>query len=68
VQGDFGGAASRSLKAAAELDRLCEALRATPAPGFTQAAALAEAAAHTMLSDLAEWQLTYRQRGLAIPA
>jgi hypothetical protein len=31
-------------------------------------AALAESAARLMLSDLDEWQLTYRQRGLDIPA
>ena len=30
--------------------------------------ALAESAARLMLSDLDEWQLTYRQRGLDIPA
>jgi hypothetical protein len=67
VHGDFGGAANRSLKAAAELQQLGEALSADPPPGFMQAAALAESAARTMLSDLAEWQLTYRQRGLDIP-
>ncbi len=67
VHGDFGGAASRSLKAAAELQLLSEALDADPPPGFAHAAVLAESAARLMLSDLAEWQLTYRQRGLDIP-
>ena len=67
VHGDFGGAANRSLKAAAELQQVADALGATPPPGFRQAATLAESAARTMLSDLAEWQLTYRQRGLDIP-
>jgi len=68
VQGDFGGTASRSLKAAEDLARLRDALLADPPPPFAQAAALFEAAARVMLSDLPEWQLAYRQRGLAIPA
>jgi hypothetical protein len=68
VHGDFGGSANRSLQTAAELERLARAMSASPAPGFTQAAALAESAARRMLSDLDEWQLTYRQRGLDIPA
>jgi hypothetical protein len=68
VQGDFGGAASRSHKAAYELAQLATALTAEPEPEFARAAALMESAARVMLADLAEWQLTYRQRGLAIPA
>jgi len=67
VHGDFGGAANRSLKAAAELQQLSEAYHSDPAPGFALSASLAESAARLMLSDLAEWQLTYRQRGLDIP-
>jgi hypothetical protein len=67
VHGDFGGAANRSLKAAADLQQLCEALRSDPAPGYVQVATLAELAARKMLADLAEWQLTYKQRGLDIP-
>ena len=68
VQGDFGGAGSRSAKAAISLEQLRTALAAEPPPEFTQAAALAEAGARVMLSDLTEWQMTYRQRVLAIPA
>jgi hypothetical protein len=67
VHGDFGGAANRSLKAAAQLQELGEALRLDPGVAFAHAALLAESAARAMLSDLAEWQLTYRQRGLDIP-
>jgi hypothetical protein len=67
VQGDFGGAANRSLKTAAELEQILQALETDPPASFAQAAALTETAARLMLSDLDEWQLTYRQRGLDIP-
>jgi hypothetical protein len=66
VQGDFGGTAHRSLQTAHELRHVADALAADPAR-FTQAAAMAELGARVMLSDLAEWQLTYRQRNLDIP-
>ncbi len=66
VQGDFGGAARRSLHTADELGRVADAL-ATASPRFTQAVDMAEAGARVMLSDLDEWQLTYRRRNLEVP-
>jgi hypothetical protein len=66
VQGDFGGAARRSLQTSNELARVADAL-ASASPRFTQAADMAEMGARVMLGDLAEWQLTYRRRDLDIP-
>jgi hypothetical protein len=66
VQGDFGGTAHRSMQTAHELREVAQGIEADPAR-FMQAAAIAELGARVMLSDLAEWQLTYRQRDLHIP-
>jgi len=68
VQGDFGGSAGRSQRSAATLEELRAGLAASPAPTFTQAAALAESAARVMLADLDEWQITHRQHVLTIPS
>ena len=66
--GRLGGTASRSAKAVSQLEHLSAGLTAEMPHSFTQAAALAESVARVMLADLAEWQVTYRQRGLDIPA
>jgi hypothetical protein len=67
VHGDYGGAAGRSLETAAALDGIRTALLA-PELSLSQAATLATSAARVMLVDLDEWQMTYAQRSLAIPA
>jgi hypothetical protein len=67
VHGDYAGAAARSLETAAALDGLRTAML-DPDGSLARVAALATAAARVMLVDLDEWQMTYAQRSLAIPA
>ncbi len=65
VQGDFGGTAERSLATAARLEWIATAFDGRV--GLQRAADLVEAAARTMVVDLAEWRLSHQQRRLEIP-
>jgi hypothetical protein len=67
VHGDYAGAAGRSLETAAALQQIRLALL-EPCVSLARAADLTTAAARVMLVDLDEWQMTYAQRSLAIPA
>lgn len=65
MQGDFGGTALRSLNTADELERIAQAL-GDPQLGLARQVDLMEAAAATMLADLAEWRHAYERRELHI--
>jgi hypothetical protein len=65
MQGDFGTTAERSLITAAKLTRIAEAL-AQPGLSLARQTDLAEAAAATMLADLAEWRRAYERRTLQL--
>jgi phage tail protein X len=66
VQGDFGGSAERSASTAADLATIVEAIQKVE-PGLARKTDLVEAAAATMLADLADWRLAYQQRRLELP-
>jgi hypothetical protein len=65
MQGDFGTTAERSLITAAKLTRIAESL-AQPGLSLARQTDLAEAAAATMLADLAEWRRAYERRTLQL--
>ncbi len=66
-QGDFAGAAGRSSRTAARLERSAASLCTAP---FTlgRTARIMEDAAISMLDDLGEWRAAYTYRKLLIPA
>lgn len=66
VQGEFGGAAERSLLTAERLGGPAAALNGED-PDLPRCADLLEGAARTMLADLGEWRMTYGRRKLVIP-
>ncbi|WP_345864350.1 hypothetical protein [Sphingomonas qilianensis] len=63
MQGDFCSTAERSLITADDLTRIAKALD-NPANSLARQTDLAEAAAATMLSDVAEWRRAYNLRTL----
>ena len=65
--GDFAGAAARSARTAAHLERVAARLKGDD-PTLADAARALEDAAAAMLGDLGEWRNAYRSRKLAIPA
>jgi hypothetical protein len=66
-QGDFAGAARRSVETADALERASTRLRERPIE-LPTAARATEDAAVTMLADLGAWRSSYRDRKLAIPS
>lgn len=65
MQGDFCSTADRSLVTADDLTRIARALLAKPI-SLARQTDLTEAAAATMLADLAEWRRAYEQRSLQL--
>lgn len=65
MQGDFGSTAERSLNTAGDLALISDILL-KPGTSLARQTDLTEAAAATMLADLAEWRRAYHRRTLEI--